>query len=157
MRTRRAAAEAAFTLVELLAVVAILALAAALALGSVSGLSQSHQRRAAIAAVVGGLERVRLLAERFDGVALTAEGPGQALVGRAADMSVRVALPHGWRAECRDPSGAAIEGPIDFDGRGRSRDFDVALIGPKGASARLGVHGLSGQVVEVAETGGAAP
>lgn len=135
-----------FTLTELLAVVVVLSLAAALALGSVGGLSQTHQRRAAIASVRDGLERVRLLAERFGSAELTHEDE---LAGRSGDLGVRVRLPRSWTAALLDREGRRIEeAMVLVDHAGRSRDFVVHLAGPRGASARLSVLGLSGQVIE---------
>ena len=135
-----------FTLTELLAVVVVLSLAAAVSIGSIGGLSQTHQRRSAIASVRDGVERVRLLAERFGGAALSSEA---GLAGKGGDIEVRVGLPRGWDVKLLDDGGRPLEaGRIVFDHAGRSMDFAIELAGPSGASARLRVLGLSGQVIE---------
>lgn len=153
----------AFTLAELLAVIVVMAAAAAL-LAGVSGPLTGSRRGHAVWAVRDALERARLLAERAPepawGQPVATLALGQTLIAHAADPALPpqlTALPPGWTASLESQHGGGL-GKIRFWGGGvgarapgQSDDAVIALAGPRDATARLELLGISGQVVELRE------
>lgn len=151
----------AFTLAELLAVIVVMAAAAALLTGA-SGPLTGSRRVHAVWAVRDALERARLLAERAPepawGQPVATLALGQTLVARAAGSALppqRTALPPGWTASLANEGSAGSEEirfwTGGFGAPGQSDDAVIALAGPRDATARLELLGISGQVVELRE------
>lgn len=149
---------AALTLIETLAALVILSAAAAATIGVAGPMSATQRRLGAAETVRVALDRCRLVAQSAGGAELAF---GTELLGRAARgpsdqapglRETRSALPMGWSAALVRPARegqAPGAGALRFGASGLCADATIFLTGPQGASIRLELLGISGQVFEV--------
>lgn len=160
-RPIRTRALIAMTLIELLAVVSILGISTTALLGVIGPMSAGQRRAQAIATTVDALHRALLAAEQARepvgyGMPVVTLGLGETLIAwrssrtpAGRDAIFAQPLPRGWTAALPEGEQPIDDAVVRWWPGGSSDDATIILTSTTGASARLDLLGLSGQVREL--------